>query len=217
MDIQYAPLDPARSEIRLLRLVRRRPPNHDRLHFSMIHASRDEQPSYHALSYVWGDPARVFPIYVNGSLTYITQSLGEALARLYHEDIEFVWADGLCINQAEDDYALQERSSQVQQMRAIYRDADGVFAWLGPADDHSDIVMDEINNGGHNVFNRALQLFPNQIGKEATLDAYKLGRIALLHFGLDTLISDIGWESALLPASWKSWRAFLARPYWARL
>jgi hypothetical protein len=123
----------------------------------------------------------------------------------------------LCINQAEDDYALKERNSQVQQMGAIYRDADGVFAWLGPADIHSDIVMNEINNGGHNVFNRALQLFPNQIGKEATLDTYKLGRIALSHLRLDTLISDTGWESALLPASWESWRAFLARPYWTRL
>ncbi|KAF2112083.1 heterokaryon incompatibility protein-domain-containing protein [Lophiotrema nucula] len=44
--------------------------------------------------------------------------------------IDYIWIDAICINQA----SLEERSSQVRLMDRIYRQAQKVLVWLGPAD-----------------------------------------------------------------------------------
>lgn len=46
-----------------------------------------------------------------------------------------VWADAICINQADVD----EKSAQVNMMDRIYINASYVIAWLGPPDQHSEL------------------------------------------------------------------------------
>ncbi|PMD52624.1 HET-domain-containing protein [Hyaloscypha bicolor E] len=83
-------------------------------------------PSYVALSYCWGDPSNRVEIIVSDSKVSVTTSLETALRRLRREGSLSVWADALCINQAD----VVERSLQIRQMRAIYCRAKCVLSWL---------------------------------------------------------------------------------------
>lgn len=91
---------------------------------------RMQRPSYSALSYVWGDPKHVCDIAINGKMAKITKSLANALRSIRkNTKIRVIWADAICINQQDFD----EKSWQVQEMAAIYKRADRVISWLGPA------------------------------------------------------------------------------------
>ncbi|SPO01448.1 related to HET-6OR heterokaryon incompatibility protein (het-6OR allele) [Cephalotrichum gorgonifer] len=95
---------------------------------------------YKALSYTWGDVARPWPCWANfdGIQLPITHSLDLAIRALRHEtEMTTLWIDQLCINQADD----AERSDQILLMEQVYSKADEVLAWLGPAADDSDAVM----------------------------------------------------------------------------
>jgi hypothetical protein len=50
------------------------------------------------------------------------------------------WADSICINQAD----VHERSSQVRLMNTIYRSAEMVAIWLGPAAQDRDLAFDKM-------------------------------------------------------------------------
>ncbi|CAI0647742.1 unnamed protein product [Colletotrichum noveboracense] len=91
-------------------------------------ASIDDPPSFHALSYVWGDPSQLGDIRCQGQQVSVTKSLFDALLhfRLPTEEV-LIWADALCINQ--DD--MEERAEQVQLMRDVYSRASLVVVWLG--------------------------------------------------------------------------------------
>ena len=52
-----------------------------------------------------------------------------------------LWADALCINQADDD----EKSEQVRARGQIYKRADNVWAWLGEQDDFSDLAFETLD------------------------------------------------------------------------
>jgi hypothetical protein len=52
----------------------------------------------------------------------------------------FIWIDALCINQMD----LGERGVQVEVMKRIYELASGVWVWLGPEADKSNLAMDVI-------------------------------------------------------------------------
>jgi hypothetical protein len=52
------------------------------------------------------------------------------------------WIDAICINQADD----IEKSWQVQQMWAVYHEAQYVAAWLGLAADDNDLVLAQITD-----------------------------------------------------------------------
>ncbi|KAI8217951.1 Heterokaryon incompatibility protein 6, OR allele [Colletotrichum sp. SAR 10_77] len=96
-------------------------------------ASIDDPPSFHALSYVWGDPSQRGDIRCQGQQVSVTKSLFDALLhfRLPTEEV-LIWADALCINQ--DD--MEERAEQVQLMRDVYSRASLVVVWLGLDEDN---------------------------------------------------------------------------------
>jgi hypothetical protein len=104
---------------------------------------RNRQPwdrsPYTALSYVWGDPQHTVSIFVNGRQVPVTVNLAGALRRL--RDLpnyaKSLWVDALCIDQQNE----REKSQQVQMMDVIFRKAETVVAWLGPADDTSERAM----------------------------------------------------------------------------
>lgn len=139
--ISYNALDPLKREIRLLELQPGK--RKDDIRCGLIHASLAEKPRYYALSYTWGDPRIRAHIFVNDVKTSITSNLEVALRHGREETRPLcLWVDALCINQSD----LTERSSQVQQMRSIYRSATGVAAFIGAADDDSDYAMDLIRD-----------------------------------------------------------------------
>jgi len=142
MALQHDTLDRSINEIRLIRFHRN---NKTPLEISMKIVSKDEKPSYHCLSYVWGDPTPVWPIVVDDTEVLVAQNLGEALQRVANEqDVEFLWVDALCINQKDE----VEKLHQVHMMKTIYSDAIAVLAWLGPEADSSGDVMDELSHAG---------------------------------------------------------------------
>lgn len=88
----------------------------------------DKEVGYEAMSYTWGDPKDQVPLRVSGQTVSIPKNLENALKRLRHPDRRrYIWADAVCINQAD----LSERGQQVSIMRNIYTKARRVLVWLG--------------------------------------------------------------------------------------
>ncbi|KAJ4375747.1 hypothetical protein N0V85_009018 [Neurospora sp. IMI 360204] len=127
--LELAPLDPSLSTGAL----------HGRLTRAYLHRS----PDYTALSYVWGPPEFTHSIILNDSYTLpITETLFDALKELASDKSNAgrlsLWIDQVCINQTDD----TEKASQVQMMSRIFRQANLVIGWLGPADTDSNEAMD---------------------------------------------------------------------------
>lgn len=63
------------------------------------------------------------------SLNQVLLQYRGLLANIQGNDEEIpLWVDAICINQQD----LEERSAQVQLMKKIYQQAEGVIAWIGP-------------------------------------------------------------------------------------
>ncbi|KAG4443713.1 hypothetical protein IFR05_000802 [Cadophora sp. M221] len=111
---------------------------HEPLEFRLvtIHA-----PPYEALSYVWGPFDESDPdfIFLNENGFVVTSNLWRALYSLRRQNTNRVlWIDAISIDQ--DD--LNERSSQVQLMRDIYKAASGTVVWLGDELPYTDRTFD---------------------------------------------------------------------------
>lgn len=84
--------------------------------------------SYEALSYEWGAPSPLLPIFVNGVKIVVRTNLFWALRNLrLKEQVRVLWIDVLCINQRD----VIERSDQVARMGQIYSRANRCIAWIG--------------------------------------------------------------------------------------
>ncbi|KAM7199980.1 Heterokaryon incompatibility protein (HET) domain containing protein [Rhypophila sp. PSN 637] len=124
-----------------------------------IEAKLDIVPLHHghsnfeALSYVWGQELDREGLKLqhpipgdNGSTESgigITANLAVALRHLRYPDrTRILWVDAVCINQND----VVEKTSQVSIMNHIYRRAQRVLIWMGPARDRSDWVLAHLNN-----------------------------------------------------------------------
>jgi hypothetical protein len=146
----YSPLDPARSQIRLLEIISA-DSDDGPVRCLLRTVSLNDKPTYCALSYVWGDPTKTARILIAAESTTgilseeraigVTTNLEAALRHVHpkwaaHRRVgnsisSFrLWADAVCINQKD----TKERELQVQIMRSIYKSADLVLAWLGEQD-----------------------------------------------------------------------------------
>jgi hypothetical protein len=162
------PLRPSLSEIRLLEIIS--PTNlhgaeTDPIVVRFHVVSLKEQPQYHALSYVWGDPNNAeaitlrVPSVKDGNLidsrVDVTANLAMALRYLRgHQDNLpressvapaplRIWIDALCINQQDP----VERGQQVAIMKEIYINAEYVLASLSPDKDFSPESLDRVFQG----------------------------------------------------------------------
>jgi hypothetical protein len=100
----------------------------------------DDDLRYEAISYAWGDPTDRKTMICNETVTSTTRSLFEALQRFrYVSTTRVLWADALCINQADN----EERTAQVRLMSFIYSKAVRVLVWLQHEDDQ--VVQDALN------------------------------------------------------------------------
>jgi hypothetical protein len=98
---------------------------------------------YRALSYCWGDPSNPPSVICNGTRVDVTVSLDSALRCLLRKgkaaDLPKVfWIDAICINQQDN----MEKAKQVMLMGDIYRQAQEVIVWLGPATADSDLAFE---------------------------------------------------------------------------
>lgn len=124
--LQYEHLDQQDHSIRILRLL----PGRwlDNIYCELQTVSLDDNPAYHALSYVWGNPQDTGLITVNGSPFQATKNLITALRRLRSSiHLKVFWVDAVCINQLD----TNEKTSQLGMMARIYKSAADVQVFLG--------------------------------------------------------------------------------------
>lgn len=136
---EYVPLR-SDNEIRLVKLSPAK--FHEPITCALVHAplGSADHP-YEALSYAWGCAEDQVLIKVNGQPFSVTHNLNTALRYLRkgRKDNETtLWIDAISINQNDE----REKTVQVALMTKIYRSADQVIAWLGPAGDNSDLIME---------------------------------------------------------------------------
>ena len=126
-DLIYSPLDSAKREIRLVKLLTNPDPKSPVI-CELVTVSLRSKPSYNALSYVWGDRKDTTSIILNNEVFAVTRNLKAALRSLREPDVEvLIWIDALCINQGDD----TERMHQVEQMHDIYKNTKRTLAWFG--------------------------------------------------------------------------------------
>lgn len=148
------------SEIRLLRVA----PGawDDQVSCTIHYVPLDEGPEYVALSYTWGDASDQVEILLDGRRHRATRSLFTALRRYRQLCVEgrgldgftfssspdgttYIWADALCINQADN----REKEKEIPRMRDVYTLCSRVCVWLGENDGFDDdtesrAVLEEI-------------------------------------------------------------------------
>jgi Heterokaryon incompatibility protein (HET) len=87
-------------------------------------------PPFIALSYTWGNEHDTVPIFIQNTEKLVTRNLRDALVAVQsqlHVPKIYLWADALCINQAD----VAERNREVQRMSEVYRSASLVLIWPG--------------------------------------------------------------------------------------
>lgn len=118
-----------------------------RLDFRMITVSLDDDVSFIALSYSWGDPRPVQSIRINGCALPVTANLYRFLSTYTsmilkgefqdgeQQSILF-WVDAVCINQND----VPEKNEQVPLMGELYSKARTVLAYIGDCPQSTDPV-----------------------------------------------------------------------------
>lgn len=179
----YSPLT-EEDEIRLLEL---QPGSaRDDIGCTLRHAKLSDQPAYEALSYEWGSDLVTKDIRVNDTVHKVRENLWTALIHLRLEsEPRILWIDALCIHQDE----TLERSHQVNQMGAIYSQAQRVIAWLGREDEASTTAF--------RLFAQAAQ------GPVRLTESQHGGRRDMMEIPTTQELENL--------------RQFCSRPYWSRL
>lgn len=129
----YSKLDPELRQIRLFTLL---PGSFDDpIKGYLTQVLINDDLSYEALSYVWGDPSVTLPIFLRNEIDstshtefMVTTNLESALRHLrLKTDARSLRIDAICINQSD----VLERNHQVKNMKWVYSAASKVLAWLG--------------------------------------------------------------------------------------
>ena len=129
---QYETLEPGKDS-RVIRIIDLLPGNPvDELKCNIRHVSLEDEPAYEAISYCWGPPTQEKVVCNGSSFLEVTLNLRSAFRRSRHAlEPGSLWADAICINQANADKV----SDQVRVMKQIYRNARRALIWLGDEDE----------------------------------------------------------------------------------
>lgn len=107
--------------------------------------SLDRPSTFLALSYVWGNSLLTSAASLQTSEGKITfpPSLGDALRAVRDVKVSIlVWADSICINQAD----MGEKVTQIRLMGKIFQAAERVLAWIGHEYDDSQRVFETLTH-----------------------------------------------------------------------
>ncbi|KAI8659127.1 HET domain-containing protein [Fusarium sp. Ph1] len=202
----YKPLDRVTSEIRVVRIP---PKDDDSLWLDTV--CLDDNPTFVALSYVWGDPNITEAISLDNQPFQVTKNLAAALKHIrgnckseqFPNRVQSLWVDAVCINQQDFD----ERTRQVQLMSRVYKSAAVVLAWLGPGD--------------HSLAYSTINLLAKEMHDDTRggLNEEKLSRLDWLQ-DHPSLCSDDGPRqsgSGFRNLAWSAVATFVRDPYWTRL
>lgn len=158
---QYQPLDSEANTIRLLRLLPGSFEDDICVSLETTVLCEDSIPKYEALSYAWGSTEDPVNISVKprphenpptgqrlDGLLGVTQNLAVALRHLRRQEgNRDLWIDAICVDQRNS----VERGHQVERMADIYRYADQVVAWIGPAGNNSALAMKTLGSLGSRI------------------------------------------------------------------
>ncbi|KAG6353587.1 hypothetical protein INS49_005549 [Diaporthe citri] len=143
----YQALDATIPQIRVLTL--HQGSEDQELRCTLRTVSLDDQPEFHALSYVWGSGTEKDSVNIHGHVVPVTSNLATALRQFHAHHDDFLqlhslplWIDAICINQSD----VEERTQQVLLMGRIFRQASRALLWIGEGDQHSDHACDRIND-----------------------------------------------------------------------
>jgi hypothetical protein len=125
-EFRYDPL-PIDSDTPVIRLVTLVPGYGPSIECTLTQVSLIDRPRYEAFSYCWGDANKKKTIVCNERTLSITESLYDALRRLWGEH-PLLWIDAIYIDQS----SKAEKNQQVPLMKHIYEAANLVLIWLGP-------------------------------------------------------------------------------------
>lgn len=200
--LQYQPLDPKKSEIRVLNLSPSSDAN-ESVHCSLSHVSLDERPTFEALSYVWGPPTPTNDIFINGAKFTVGPSLHAALKGLRQRNRpRTIWADAICINQNDD----ADKRYQVPLMGRLYTEATRTVIWFGDSNEEIDALMVYLSS-----HNSSRNLMPTNSSKWLKLGAK---RVCSDKAGRDK--AEREKELLILKAA-NGYFDLLSRPYWYRM
>lgn len=134
----YTPLDPARTEIRVLDIQAGRAPAPLCCELRTVSLAADPKPAYESISYCWGAQSGTGEILLNGVATRVPLSAKAVLERMRQPDrARVVWIDAICINQED----TEERGSQVGLMSEVYSHPTMNLIWLGEDEGDTDQVL----------------------------------------------------------------------------
>ncbi|CAO2648886.1 Nn.00g098350.m01.CDS01 [Neocucurbitaria sp. VM-36] len=121
-------LNSDRDEIRLLEIL---PGDWDQdIECTLRVVSLADNPSYRALSYVWGSAEPRIAICIDSHNVFVGPNLFFALRRLrahFLGEPLIVWVDAICIDQS----SIIDRNCQVALMGSIYSQCSELLVWLG--------------------------------------------------------------------------------------
>jgi hypothetical protein len=140
----HLPLDPESRWIRVFDLQPSSGNDEDPIRGQLRVVCLDDNLSYSALSYAWGNPLPSREVVCEaGESLSITENCYNALQQLRHRfRRQTLWVDSICIDQANE----EEKSHEVSLMRDIYNWAEKVYIWLGKGTTRSDYAFDWFAN-----------------------------------------------------------------------
>jgi len=116
----------------------------DPIRITLVTADLSEEPSFEALSYVWGhvSPRDHSPsILIDDLRLNITESVHNALQVLRSlSSMKTLWVDQICVNQQD----LVERQHQVLLMADVYQTATSVIVYLGQPTEQTEMDMQHL-------------------------------------------------------------------------
>ena len=204
----YEPLDTARDEFRLLSLAPNADPSSD-IACRLYTVGLVDEPSYTALSYVWGDPTITKPILLDGIEVQVTVNLEGALRRIRQAQAEVItWVDALCINQ----HDVHERNAQVAMMGRLYSKTRLVYAWLGDDDDESAAYVFEFISKFSRHFRAEVENVDNffrDFRQRLSTDSFRQA--------INSVVEDFRTGGLTMSEHlWKGIQTLTFKPYWYR-
>lgn len=107
-------------------------------HLELANLSDPNLASNETISYAWGDAAQGEFILLDGGFVDVPRNTYHALRAInMQNESRTVWIDAICINQQD----LDERTSQVAKMSAIYRNGQRNLLYLGEGGELTDRAM----------------------------------------------------------------------------